>query len=35
MKDKYIEEIHNIIATMTENQLQYILTFIRKLFGSN
>ena len=35
MKEKYIEEINHIIETMTENQLQYILTFIRKLFGSN
>ena len=35
MKEKHISEIHHILETLSENQLLYILTFIRKLFGSN
>ena len=35
MNEKYIQEIHHILETLSENQLEYILTFMRKLFGSN
>lgn len=35
MKEKHISEIHNILDTLNENQILYILTFIKKLFGSN
>lgn len=35
MKEKYISEIHRIIEALSENQLLYILTFMRKIFGSN
>lgn len=34
MKEKYIEEISNILRNLDENKLLYILTFIRKMFGS-
>lgn len=34
MKEKYIKEIIQFISTLDENQLLYILTFIKKLFGS-
>lgn len=33
MREKYIEEINQIINQLDENQLLYILTFIKKLFG--
>ena len=33
MKEKYTTEINKIINTLDENQLLYILTFIKKLFG--
>lgn len=33
MKEKYTYEINKIINTLDENQLLYILTFIKKLFG--
>ena len=35
MKEKYIEEIMKLIKILDENQLLYILTFIKKLFGSH
>ena len=35
MKENYIREINRFITTLDENQLQYILTFIKKLFGSH
>lgn len=34
MKEKYIEEINNILINLDENKLLYILTFIKKWFGS-
>ena len=33
MKEKYISEITEFIRKLDENQLLYILTFIKKLFG--
>lgn len=33
MKEKTIKEITQLINTLDENQLLYILTFIKKLFG--
>lgn len=33
MKEKYIQEITKFVKTLDENQLLYILTFIKKLFG--
>ena len=33
MKEKHIDEIMKIINTLNENQLLYILTFIKKMFG--
>ena len=33
MKNKYITEINNIINKLSENELLYLLTFIKKLFG--
>lgn len=35
MKEKYIEEINNILINLDENKLLYILTFIKKVFGSH
>ena len=35
MKEKYIAEIIHFLESMSESQLLYILTFIKKLFGSN
>ena len=35
MKEKTINEITQIIKTLDEKQLLYILTFIKKLFGSH
>ena len=35
MKEKYIKEITQFINTLEESQLLYILTFIKKLFGSH
>ena len=32
MKETYIEEINEIISTLTENQVLYILTFIEQMF---
>ena len=32
MKEKHIEEITRILKTLSENQILYILTFIRKMF---
>lgn len=32
MKEKYITEITNFIKNLNENQLLYILTFIKKMF---
>lgn len=34
MKEKYIKEITEFINMLDENQLLYILTFIKKMFGS-
>lgn len=34
MKEKYIEQIIETIKPLDENKLLYILTFIKKLFGS-
>lgn len=34
MKEKYIAEITNLIEKLNENQILYILTFIKKMFGS-
>jgi hypothetical protein len=34
MKAKYIAEITQIINKLEDHQLLYILTFIKKLFGS-
>ncbi len=33
--DKYVAEITEFIKTLDENELLYILTFIKKLFGSH
>lgn len=33
MKEKYLAEITEIIKKLNENQLLYILTFIKKMFG--
>ena len=33
--DKYISEITEFLKTLEESQLQYILTFIKKMFGDN
>ena len=35
MKEKHISEIHHILESLSENQVLYILTFMRKIFGSN
>jgi hypothetical protein len=35
MQKKYIAEITRILNNLDENQLIYILTFIRKIFGSH
>lgn len=35
MQKKYIAEITRILNNLDENQLLYILTFIRKIFGSH
>jgi len=35
MKEKYITEITQFLEKLSESQLLYILTFIRKMFGSN
>ena len=35
MKEKYITEITEFIKKLDENQLLYILTFIKKLFGGH
>lgn len=35
MKEKYIEEIKEFISNLDENQLLYILTFIKRMFGSH
>ena len=35
MKEKTVKEITQFINTLDENQLLYILTFIKKLFGSH
>lgn len=35
MKEKYIAEITQFLENLSESQLLYILTFIKKLFGSN
>lgn len=34
MKKKYIAEIVEFISELDENQLNYILTFVKKMFGS-
>lgn len=34
MKEKYIEEINRLIVNLDEKKLLYILTFIKKMFGS-
>lgn len=34
MKKQYINDITQILNTLNENQLLYILTFIKKIFGS-
>lgn len=35
MKEKHISDIHHILEELSESQLLYVLTFIKKLFGSN
>jgi hypothetical protein len=35
MKEQYINEIIDSIATLEENELLYILIFIQKLFGGH
>ena len=35
MKENRIEEITQFLHTLDENQLLYILTFIKKLFGGH
>ena len=35
MKEKYISEIAHILNGLSEKQLLYILTFIKKMFGSH
>lgn len=35
MKEKYIADITEFIKKLDENQLSYILTFIKKLFGNH
>lgn len=35
MKEKYLEEILNLCSTKNENQLLYILTLLKKVFGSH
>lgn len=32
--DKLIQEINDILGNLSENKLLYILTFIKKVFGS-
>ena len=34
MKERYIKEITQHLNGLSESQLLYILTFIRKMFGS-
>lgn len=34
MKEKYIAEIMPILEKLSDSQLLYILTFIKKMFGS-
>ena len=34
MKETYINEINELLTTKDENQLLYILTFIKSIFGS-
>ena len=34
MKEKYIKEISQILEKLSDSQLLYILTFIKKVFGS-
>ena len=34
MVDKYIKEITEFIKKLDENELLYILTFLKKMFGS-
>ena len=35
MKEKYIAEIVQLLERMPESKLLYILTFIKKIVGSN
>jgi hypothetical protein len=35
MKEKLIAEIMKLLKTKDENQLLYILTFIKRMFGSH
>lgn len=35
MKEKYIAEITQLLKSLSESQLIYILTFIKKLFGGH
>lgn len=35
MKEKYLKEIMELIGTLNENQLLYLLTFIKNMFGSH
>lgn len=35
MKEKYIKEINVFLNKLDENKLHYILTFIKRMFGSN
>lgn len=35
MKEKYIAEINHILNGLPEKQLLYILTFIKRMFGSH
>ena len=34
MKNNYITEIEQIMKNLNEKELQYLLTFIEKMFGS-
>lgn len=35
MVDNYIKKITQLLETLDENQLIYLYTFIKKLFGSH
>ena len=35
MRDKYVEQVNEILAKLSENQILYLLTLMKKLFGSH